>query len=191
MIHIRPLLPQDAEAFVQFLSTMDYHHAPQWSGCFCQFYHTACSMDEWTARDSDQNRQATLAAISQGTMKGFLAFEADRIVGWLNANHVSAYPRLHPFVDAYVHSPSTVAVVCFVIDPAYRGKGIATRLLRTAVQTYIRNGISEILGFPFEDPDHPQRAYHGTLSMYIKAGFTQIETRGHQHIVVHDSSKTP
>ena len=179
----RPLTPADAHRLTDYLSALDFTHAPNWAGCFCRFYHTDCSMDEWIARDPSQNRQDTEAAIQSGTMHGMLALEDDRIIGWLNANHVSAYPRLKGFVEAYVQTPSTGALVCFVIHPAYRGQGVATQLLNAALENFKADGITHVLGFPFEDPQHPQKAYHGSLSMYLKAGFTLVESRGNQHIV--------
>lgn len=79
-------------------------------------------------------------------------------------------------------------MVCFVIHPEYRGQGVASGLLRFAINDLMNQGMTEILGFPFEDPEHPQRAYHGSLSMYLKAGFTLVESRKNQHIVRYLSS---
>jgi len=183
MPHYRALRPADAEAFVQYLEELDYQHAPQWSGCFCRFYHTDCSMEDWIARDRTTNRQETLLAIQNGTMHGYLAFDQDQLIGWLNANTIDAYPRLANFVEPYVHTLHAAALVCFVIHPQYRGQGVATGLLTFAINDLIQQGKTEILGFPFEDPDHPQRAYHGSLSMYLKAGFALLESRKNQHIV--------
>lgn len=180
---VRALMPHDAERFAAYLSDMDFQHAPDWAGCFCRFYHTACSMDEWAKRDSALNRLEAMTAIQNGTMKGFVAFEEDQLIGWLNANHVRAYPRLSGFVEPYLEHPETIAIVCFVIHPDYRGQGVATDLLNTCVESSKANGYAQVLGFPFDDPQHPQKAYRGSLSMYKKAGFAWVESRGNQHIV--------
>jgi GNAT superfamily N-acetyltransferase len=183
MLTIRTLNPHDAEAFVTYLADMDFQHAPQWAGCFCRFYATDCSMEAWTRRDPQQNRTETIEAIRQGTMKGLLALDGERIIGWLNANRVEAYPRLNGFVEPYVTTQATGALVCFVIHPDYRGQGVATRLMHEALGVFKAQGITDVLSFPFENPDHPQRAYHGSLSMHQKAGFTLIESRGQHHVV--------
>lgn len=180
---VRALSPQDAEVFTAYLSAMDFQHAPNWAGCFCRFYHTDCSMDAWITRSPSLNRQETIEAIQNGTMKGYLAFEDDRLIGWLNANHVSAYPRLKGFVEPYVEDANTAALVCFVIHPDVRGQGVATQLLKACLDGLKAQGYVQILGIPFDDPQQPQKAYHGSLSMYLKAGFQRVESRGPQHIV--------
>ena len=36
---IRPLDPQHPEQLPNFFDSLDYSHAPHWSGCYCRFYH--------------------------------------------------------------------------------------------------------------------------------------------------------
>jgi len=175
-LSIHALKPEHAEAYLAYLQQMDFHHAPDWAGCFCRFYHTDCASDEWQKRGAVQNREEARLAIQEGSMKGFLAFEDDRIVGWLNANQIQAYPRLHSFATPYCRSPQTGCVVCFVIDPQVRHQGIATKLLSAAVDAFEKEGM-DVLAFPFESKSEPQKAYRGFASMYLKLGFKVMESR--------------
>lgn len=173
---IQALKPTHAKAYLAYLEQMDFHHAPDWAGCFCRFYHTDCSSDEWQKRSASQNKEEALKAIQDGTMKGFLAFEEDRIVGWLNANAIQSYPRLASIAQPYCQSPKTGAVICFVIHPQFRHQGIATKLLYAAVETFEKEGM-DVLAFPFESESQPQKAYRGFAPMYLKLGFKVLESR--------------
>lgn len=173
---IQALKPKHAKAYVDYLEQMDFHHAPDWSGCFCRFYHTDCSNDDWQKRSASQNKEEALQAIQAGTMKGFLAFEDDHIVGWLNANAIQAYPRLASIAQPYCRSSKTGTVVCFVIHPQFRHQGIATKLLSAAVESFEKEGM-DVLAFPFESEGEPQKAYRGFIPMYLNLGFKVLETR--------------
>ena len=78
---IKPLSPELAEAFSAFLSNMDFAQTPHWASCFCRFYYLTCSMEEWRARSLETNRAEALQAITDGTMRGYLAFDSDTCVG--------------------------------------------------------------------------------------------------------------
>lgn len=174
---IRPLGPENADLYLDYLENLDFHHAPDWSGCFCRFYHNDCSNDLWMKRTPAQNKAEALSAIHKGSMKGFLAFSDNQVIGWVNANRVETYPRLIDFVEAYVKSPKTGCIVCFVIHPEYRRQGVAKALLKAAVDQFILDGFDAVLAFPFESKDDPEKAYRGSSSMYLELGFTIVESR--------------
>lgn len=183
---IRPLEPSLAQTYVDFLSAMDFHHAPDWAGCFCRFYHTDCSSEDWQKRSSEENKQDAFNAIRNGSMKGYLAFDQDKVIGWVNANAVQAYPRLYPIIKPYMISPKSGTVVCFVIHPDYRRQGVASALLQAAVDGFEKEGYASVLGNPFENQEKPEKAYHGTLGMYERAGFKILEQQGSQAVMRKD-----
>lgn len=174
---IEALNPNNAQTYVDYLDHLDFHHAPDWAGCFCRFYHTTCTNQEWEKRTGNQNKADALQAISNGSMKGFLAFHEGQCVGWINANAVQSYPRLTDFVKPYINAPQTGCIVCFVIHPAYRRQGIASALLSAAVDDFKQNGFDAILAYPFENKDEPEKAYRGSSTMYTNLGFEVLEAR--------------
>lgn len=172
---IEALSPQNAQLFITYLKVMDFHHAPDWAGCFCQYYHQDCTDAEWQRRSADANENDTLQAIQNKTMKGFLAFYGDKVVGWVNANHVEAYLKLIPLLSPYCHSPRTGCIVCFVIHPDYRHQGIASQLLGYAIASFKQEGYTTVLGFPSENQVAPEKAYRGFIKMYRDLGFELLK----------------
>ena len=183
---LRPLGPENAQESLNYLENLYFHHAPDWSGCFCRFYHNNCSNEEWSKRTPQHNKSEALESIHNGSMKGFLAYHEDQVIGWVNANRVDAYPRLENFVEAYVRSPKTGCLVCFVIHPDYRRQGVARALLKEAVDQFTGDGYDAVLAFPFESKDEPEKAYRGSLSMYLELGFTILETRNGMSVMRKD-----
>jgi GNAT superfamily N-acetyltransferase len=132
--NIEALNPKNALEYLEYLDKMDFHHAPEWAGCFCRYYHNDCSDALWQKRSAAENKAEALKAIQQGTMKGYLAFDHKKVIGWINANHVAAYPRLSSFIEPYVTSKQMGCVVCFVIHPQYRNQGIARQIVGSCCQ---------------------------------------------------------
>jgi len=177
------LSEKNASIFIKYLDNMDFKHAPDWAGCFCRFYHTDCPDLQWKNRTPSENMDEALREIQEGHMKGFLAFSDGECVGWVNANKIEAYPRLKGSIENYINSKQTAGIVCFVIHPDYRGMGIARNLLKEAISQLKKQGYKSILAFPFSSPDAPQKAYHGTLKMYLENGFKVLESRGTMSVV--------
>ncbi len=174
---IEALGPQNALDYLTYLEKMDFHHAPDWAGCFCRYYHNDCSDAQWKKRSAKENQEEALKAIRQGTMKGYLAYDHDKVIGWINANHVDAYPRLTAFIQPYIVDKKVACVVCFVIHPQYRHQGVASQLLNHAVNDFFESGYDAVLGFPFEIPQAPQKAYRGFTKMYLDLGFKIIDQK--------------
>ena len=55
MYTIKPLSPELATTFTEYLENLDFGE-PHWSSCFCRFYHTDCSAEQWSKRTGAENR---------------------------------------------------------------------------------------------------------------------------------------
>jgi ribosomal protein S18 acetylase RimI-like enzyme len=184
-VRVRPLTPDDVGDFLAFFDHERgpaFADNPEWAKCYCQFYHTPKAVD-WNARPGDVNRIAMRERIATGEMEGFLAFDRDgagaQVVGWLNAQprnklpHCFARMRVPPTaID--VPDYRVAQVLCVVIHPQWRRRGVARTLLEAACATLARRGIALIEGYPFNSGDSTDAGdhYHGPLSMYLAAGFT-------------------
>jgi ribosomal protein S18 acetylase RimI-like enzyme len=183
-IEIKPLTPELAETFTSYVNNMDFHHAPHWQFCNCQYYHVKCTSEEWRSRTAEQNQQLANENIRNGTMRGFLAFDGDKPVGWLNANDWRNYALLDEDQEFLGFEGRTGAIVCFLIHPEYRNHGIASRLLEVAVEDFRQQGFDRVTGRPFLWSAHPERQYHGVPSMFEALGFTKISEKNGEYTYV-------
>lgn len=179
-INIRALSPDMASDFINYLDNLDFSHQPHWKGCYCQFFHTACSDLEWANTSPQQNRISAEQRIQQGSMHGYLAYLGDTCVGWCNANKLQAYSRLANLEQLQEYDGNTGLVICFVIHPDFRKQGIARQLLAAAICGFQETGSANVLGMPFEWIEHPESRYHGSRRMFEEAGFYQVN-KDEQH----------
>lgn len=173
---IRSLNPNIPEELPNFFDSLDYSHAPHWSGCYCRYYHTDYTLDEWIKRDPKLNRIETINAIQSGEMNGFLIYDNDKAVGWLNAQSIESYKRLCADLEKF-HNKKVAISICFVIHPDYRNKGLATLLLDYAINYFKDCEFDGLIALPPSEVYDIQKAYRGTLSMYLKKGYQVIEER--------------
>lgn len=172
---IKSLWDCPSEDFTDFLERLDYGHAPHWSGCYCRFYHTTIDFDAWKSRKPQTNKQEALDAIKHHDMHGFLAFDDDRCIGWLNANDAQTYVRLNDHLPVFVKDKKVALTICFVIDPQYRNQKVATSLLREAIRYYQQLGYDGMLAAPIEADSDFALKYRGTCGMYEKLGYKIID----------------
>jgi len=73
------------------------------------------------------------------------------------------------------------SVVCFVVSRRSRRQGVAATLLDAAIEYARSHGATTLEAYPVEVPKGERipaaNAYHGTLTMFERAGFTVIERR--------------
>ncbi len=175
---IKPLTPELASTFAEYLERLDFGHAPHWATCYCMFYHLACSHEEWQNRKGPENRAEAIERIGSGTMKGYLAFDGDKCIGWCNANDAVSYVRLEKELEPVIKDKRVGSTICYVIHQEYRGKGIARQLLNTAIEDFKRDGYDAMLALPVDVREEPQKHYRGTVNMYKEQGFREIQRHG-------------
>jgi len=182
-LDIQPLSPALAQTFCDYLTHVDFSATPHWASCFCRFYQTTCSQQEWMGRDAETNRAEALQEIAAGNMRGYLAFDDGVCVGWLNANDVTNYPRLTEYTEELSRGNRIGCTICFVIHPEYRGKGVAREMLARAITDFRTAGYDAMLAIPVDAPGAEQRRYRGTLHMYQEAGYTEMQIIDQLHIM--------
>jgi len=175
-ITIRPIVSGDAERFVEYFDRLDFSHAREWKGCYCRYYHHRMDSAGWMARTPETNRQEAIESIRAGKTGGFLAFDEEKCVGWLIGGPLDHYPRLTEWLLPFSQGKKFAVTICFVIDPEYRGKGLARSLLAHAIDSFRTQGMEGAFALPVADKDGGNRRYRGTIHMYQEAGYREIGT---------------
>jgi GNAT superfamily N-acetyltransferase len=153
---------------------------PEWAKCYCHYYEVPKAI-AWGSLDATANRTAMTARIDAGEMEGFLAYADGEVVGWANAQPYHKLPHAcarlavaPPDLDVPAHEAA--AVVCFVVAPQWRHRGVARALLAGALASFAERGIRVVDAFPWKSgastkaTDH----YHGPLPLFLAAGFAAI-----------------
>ena len=180
---VASLLPSRRDDFLAF-----FHHEhgrafadnPAWAACYCHCFHAAPALDFDTLA-ATANRTAIAARIEVGEMEGFLASDADgRVVGWLNAQPRHKLPHCFarlgieaPPIDVPAHDAAVV--LCFVVDPALRRRGIGGALLAHALEAFRARGVRLVDAFPsLDDAASPSAHFRGPRALFDAFGFEAI-----------------
>lgn len=175
MYQVKPLTKDTAEIFTDYLSNLDFNHAPHWATCFCRFYYSDCSSEEWRSKSGADNKEEALEDIKSGNMRGFLAFDGDKCIGWCSANDVRKFLRIYPYAKETLGDRKTACVICYVVHPEYRKQGVARLLLQSAIETFKEEGFSAVLALPLDLNSPQETHYRGTIHMYMENGFKEIK----------------
>jgi GNAT superfamily N-acetyltransferase len=186
-LRIEPLVPArgaDYLAFFDHERGPAFADNPGWARCYCHFHEVAPVID-WESLSPEANRLAMAARIACAEMEGYLAWRGEALAGWLNAQ-----PRnklMHAEARIGVRAPPTdvppheaAMVVCFVIAPAERGRGVARALLGHALDDLAQRGVRVVDAYPSLDAaaTSAQDHYRGPPALFAAAGFTEVAREG-------------
>jgi GNAT superfamily N-acetyltransferase len=174
-ITVYPLDSSRLEDYLAFFDREAFTDNPEWAGCYCLFYHLPDP--GWEARTGAQNREGAAALIRSGGLQGWLAYDVSRPIGWCNTNAKERFARLaaeNAQWGAAVPGERVLSVVCFVVAPAYRGRGVARALLQEACTGAARAGYQWAEAYPRKVDRNAAQAYHGPLALYLSEGFTKL-----------------
>jgi GNAT superfamily N-acetyltransferase len=151
---------------------------PGGSGCWCMAY-----------RDSrvanGERAQYMRDECAQDPGPGVLAYVDGEAAGWCSVAPRSTYRRLmHSRTIPFVDERDAWSIVCFVVRPAFRRRGLMHELLEGAVAHASASGAEVVEGYPVvvDGGDRVDiiSGYVGTSRLFEAAGFTQAaETTGH------------
>jgi GNAT superfamily N-acetyltransferase len=149
------------------------------AGCWCMFWRL--SSGEMAANGSAGNREALQALASAGREPGLVAYRRGEPVGWVSVAPREEFGRLQrsPHLKS-VDDEKVWSVVCFFVRRDQRGTGVASAMLRGAIDHAAASGARAIEAYPRELGDGrtaDTNAYLGTVSMFTGLGFREVARR--------------
>lgn len=181
---IKPISEELIDDFLHFFDNIAFTDNKDWSGCYCYFYHFDGSDDEWERQIGEDNRQSAVKLIQEGKMRGYLAYLDGEPIGWCNVNDKINYSRLVSDKELWDEKEEKIcSIVCFIIAPEYRRKGVASQILYTICNDYSKRGYKYVEAYPRKGELTSAEHYHGPLSMYLKNGFLLYKSFNRYDIV--------
>ncbi|MGF6831883.1 GNAT superfamily N-acetyltransferase [Paenarthrobacter sp. TE4293] len=152
------------------------------SRCWCRWF--ALSGKDWNTTSPDDRKELLRSAFETGPAPGVLAFRDGHPVGWCAVEPRANYPRLRRSQVLKAENPKLQddvnlwAVSCFVVAPSHRRTGVSSGLLAAAVNHAFGHGADVIEAYPVDTALRTKATaadlYHGTLPLFIAAGFTPV-----------------
>ena len=173
-ISIRRLTPAGASDILAFFDGDAFADNPGWRFCYCNFMHHPHDERPWRETTAEKNREATRLRICGGGMRGQLATDGDRVVGWCQAAPRASIPALMDAPDPGGFVAATGSIVCFVIAKPYRRQGIARRLLLAACDDFRAQGLAFAEAYPRPGLTGDGENHYGPMSLYLNEGFAQV-----------------
>lgn len=198
-ITVRALTPELVSDYFDFFDNRAFADGSPFYPCYCNAFNMSREQikSDLIARaealgGGDEAwktalRESTRDMVLSGAIKGYLAYDGALAVGWCNANDRMSYYRVGEFdLDSLPEDAPAPdcpgkgvvrSVVCFEISPAYRGMGIAGRLLERVCADAAKEGYSFVEAYP-NAVSSGALSFTGPLRLYEKAGFKEHARRG-------------
>jgi GNAT superfamily N-acetyltransferase len=174
-IHIRPVVSGDWPIIVQLFGDKG-----ACGGCWCMWPRVPRGGKLWQDLKGAKNRERFRRLVRAGKVHGVLAFCGETPVGWCSFGPRRTFPRLET-IRALKRdwSEGTWSIVCFYVPAAWRGHGIASRLLDAATKRAWALGAHEIEGYPAIPNKPPEPlpavfAWTGVPALFERAGYSAL-----------------
>jgi GNAT superfamily N-acetyltransferase/uncharacterized protein YndB with AHSA1/START domain len=171
-IEIRDVTPDRVSDYQAFFDHDAFRDYPSWQSCYCIETHRTQGEDESATRTASENRHDMTELIGKGKVTALLAYADGKPVGWCNYGETTRLSGvMQKFGLSSEDHEGVGSVACFVIAAPYRGHGVASRLLETAIERLRSRGVRAVEAYPKRGADSAQANYRGPLSMFLRAGF--------------------
>lgn len=171
-IEIKPLTKDLKEDYLFLFDNMVHKENPEWSKCYCNDYHFLGDVETCTHAMS---RAMIIDRIEENELQGYLVFNEGKAVGWCNVNNRSNYQRLIRDYEL-IESPGDkiCSLVCFLIHPDFRRKGISQQILSRVISDYSDTEYDYLEAYPKKDKTGTSN-FNGSLELYKRNGFKVVK----------------
>lgn len=168
---VEPMAPKHQAAWLHFFDQVAFADNPRWASCYCQFPTADHQAVPWKNRTAAGNRTSACERVASGQQRGVVALDGDgAVVGWCNAGPWRSFSIMddetpEPLAD------QLGAITCFVVAPAWRGRGVSQALLKGACEMLKADGLSAVDAWTKPGETSPTANHTGSFTLYQRAGF--------------------
>lgn len=185
-IEIKPLEPPLLDDYLDFFDRVAFADHPEWAWCYCTYYHLGKEDEKELERESGEGfsretlRKIAVGLIERKRLRGYLAYAEGEVVGWCNAGDKSGFKKLCENAELWDEGESLriKAVVCFIVAPGMRRRGVAKALLSRVLEDAASEGYQAAEAYPADGERDCFEHYHGHPAMYEALGFTRVKDCG-------------
>ncbi|MBF0407578.1 MAG: GNAT family N-acetyltransferase [Candidatus Riflebacteria bacterium] len=157
-------------------------------GCWCMSWRIQKGV-KWDEFKGEKAREAQKELVLKGESKGILAYHDSEPVGWLSFGKRSEYDKLNRAPSLACDDCQEVwSIPCFFVQRNFRNKGVATKMLLSAVEAIAKHGGKIIEGYPSKSTMKSKQpdafTWTGSMSLFLKAGFSISGDEKHSKIRV-------
>jgi GNAT superfamily N-acetyltransferase len=167
------VLPATAERWEDIRSLFEGHGE---LGCWCQYWRQSAS--DYRRGGPGSGEENLKNQVFQGPPPGMVAYMAGTPVGWLGFWPRQQLERLvRSRTIPQVDDVAVWSIVCFMIRPGYRRKGVATALLNGAIEFAREAGVPALEAYPIDSEGarlDVAFSYVGFVHMFEAAGFRRV-----------------
>jgi ribosomal protein S18 acetylase RimI-like enzyme len=172
-IAVRRMSPELIDDWLDLFDHRAFTDNADWAGCYCMSYLTEGEV--WDTSAAERNRSAAVSGFASGEATGMVAVVDESVVGWTRFGAKQSFPGLRDRTASPEFDNDAIAsIVCFVIDPMHRRRGIARLLLDGACEEISADGFAAAEAYPAREPADDAQAFHGPLEMFLGAGFSAV-----------------
>jgi GNAT superfamily N-acetyltransferase len=166
----------------------DFEHLFESQGgpsyCWCMPYRATAA--ENRRLDRETRKDGMRARVMAGVPVGILAYAGGEPVGWCSIAPRPTFPRPNTSAvpgAANADDPLVWSLTCFFVPRRLRGSGLASRLLRAALDYAREQGAAAVEAYPV-DPDSPSYGFGGYRPMFQAVGARELGPLGRRRHVV-------
>jgi GNAT superfamily N-acetyltransferase len=155
------------------------------SGCYCEWWHFDGDKNAWLDRlaHAPETNRARLAERAQSPeLLGVVALSpAGDAIGWMKLTFARAVTKIYaqrPYRGLPCFSSDrerTATVGCFLVDPAFRRRGVGRKLLGTGIELARGAGAVAIEAFPRRaEGIRDDELWTGPYGLFVEHGFDVV-----------------
>lgn len=164
-----------------------------YAGCWCMWWRV--TRKEFERNQGEGNRRAMKRLVDGGNVPGVLAYRGGEPVAWCSVAPRETHASLErSTVLKRLDDRPVWSIVCFFVAKGERGRGLAVRVLKGAVDYARSRGARIVEAYPTAPRGKelpPVSSFMGVPSLYEKAGFRECARPSNARVIMRRHLRPP